>query len=75
MNREILDKAFEHLEVHTGITCEWGYSDAVPPGIDGKIRLTLENLDQLEHFAEVRKEIRKHHIPQLRVTAETNAPL
>ncbi|MEX2634942.1 MAG: hypothetical protein WD267_12975, partial [Balneolales bacterium] len=74
MEANLADKALNNLGNKTGITGDFTQNANNRANIDGKVRLRLDEQVQVECNAKVKKEIRKHHIPQLQQTAQENAP-
>lgn len=76
MNHKIVDRALENLEKTAEIHAEWKdtIKEKLTPEIDGKIKLLIDNNHIADCFAAVRKEVRKHHIPQLREWAQRYKP-
>jgi hypothetical protein len=70
MDRLILEKALENLEKNTGLKTQWDtYVKELDQDIDAKVTLKWDN-HRLERYAEVKKEIRKHHVLQLKEIAD-----
>lgn len=62
----ILEKALVNLEKNTGFKTEWKMSGPNQPGHgDAKIMFILNGNKKIARNAEIKKEIRKHHIAQL----------
>ncbi|MEX1122364.1 MAG: type IV toxin-antitoxin system AbiEi family antitoxin [Balneolales bacterium] len=74
METTLADQALDKLSKHTGIKGVFIPITNRKTDIDGKVTLRFENQIQIERNVEVKKEIRKHHIPQLQQMARENAP-
>lgn len=71
MNHLLLEKALNNLEKNTGVRTEWeNYVNELNHEIDAKLIFHWDNNKRLERYAEIKKEIRAHHIPQLKETAK-----
>lgn len=78
MEHGIIARALENVMENAGIHAEW--EEYMPEGklqdqVDGKVNFKINRNIEVVCFAEVKKEIRKHHIPQLKKIAENNHPL
>lgn len=75
MDQKVIARAIENLDKNADIHAVWEeYINNLDKGIDGKIKLELNNEDLATYYTEVRKEIRKHHIPKLKALAEEYKP-
>jgi len=75
MNQQVVARAIENLHKNAGIDGVWEEDvNNFGNGIKGKVRLERNNKNIATCFAEVRKEIRKHHIPKLKALAEEYNP-
>ncbi|MDZ7773065.1 MAG: type IV toxin-antitoxin system AbiEi family antitoxin [Balneolaceae bacterium] len=75
MDRKVVGKALDNLEQNAGIHAEW--TEYVPPKSDSKINAKIKfqiNNEIKNYYAEVKKEIRKHHIPHLKEIANSFDP-
>jgi hypothetical protein len=71
MERAILDNALINLERNIGLKAKWElYGHKKDNVIDAKLTFRLDNKKRINRFAEVKKEIRKHHVPGLKATAQ-----
>lgn len=76
MDFSILEKAFLNFKKNTGYEVEWerngfGKTDTG----DIKINLKINENKVITRFAEIKKEIRKHHVPQIQQRYETIGPV
>lgn len=71
-----LEQILQHIEQHTGLGVEWvENTQHGDKNVDGKLIFTTANKGRIERFAEIKKEIRKHHVPQLKTLAENVGPV
>jgi hypothetical protein len=70
MDQLILEKALTNLEKNTGVRTDWEkYVKELNREIDANLVLHWNN-NRIERYAEIKKEIRAHHIPQLKEMAK-----
>ncbi|CAN5214406.1 hypothetical protein BH23BAC3_BH23BAC3_22480 [soil metagenome] len=65
MNQENIDEPLQLVKQHTGMDVEWVKNAPETEKADGKLVFKTPTNQHIERFAEVRKEIRKHNVPQL----------
>ena len=76
MNRAILERALANLKNNTGYEVEWDWCDTDQPDcIDAKVRIRIREKNEIIRNVEIRKEIRKHHVPQLKARNEQAGPI
>ncbi|MEX2437455.1 MAG: type IV toxin-antitoxin system AbiEi family antitoxin [Candidatus Paceibacterota bacterium] len=76
MRRAVLEKALTNFERNTGYQTEWvWYGLKHTEHIDAKITFKINGKEGIERIAEIKKEIRKHHIPQLKAFATKVGPM
>ncbi|MEX1135403.1 MAG: type IV toxin-antitoxin system AbiEi family antitoxin [Balneolales bacterium] len=76
MNQAILEKALANLPREIGHKAEWEIY--VPDNnyrVDAKVTFKTNKKKAIVRNAEIKKEIRKHHIPQLKVLQDKTGPL
>ena len=76
MNQAILEKALANLTPEIGHTTEW--ETYVPDNnyeVDARVTFNLNTKKAIVRYAEIKKEIRKHHIPQLKELQHKVGPL
>src|SRR5690625_4875002 len=75
MEPKIVSRALNNLEKNAALHGIWQeYANNSNKVIDGKIQLQREGQELTTCFVQVRKEIRKHHIPKLKTLAEEYRP-
>lgn len=76
MKLKNIEQPLELVKQHTGLDVEWIKNDyETERKVDGKLIFKTPTNQQIERFAEVRKEIRKHNVPQLKELAKEIGPV
>lgn len=76
MNKKNIEQPLELVRQHTGMDVEWvNVAHETGNKIDGKLKFRTPANQQIERYAEVRKEIRKHNVPQLGELAKEIGPV
>ncbi|MDZ7758073.1 type IV toxin-antitoxin system AbiEi family antitoxin [Rhodohalobacter sp.] len=76
MDKNNIEQPLQLVRQHTGIDVEWVNNDQKKEGkTDGKLIFKTTANQQIERYAEVRKEIRKHNVPQLGELAKEIGPV
>src|SRR5699024_2053869 len=71
---KIVNRALNNLEKNAALHGTWEEYANHNNTIDGKIKLQRNGQELTTCFVQVRKEIRKHHIPKLKALAEDHHP-
>ncbi|REL32999.1 hypothetical protein DYD21_14385 [Rhodohalobacter sp. SW132] len=76
MNQAILEKALANLPLEIGHKTEWEtYGPDYNYRVDARVTFNPNKKKAIVRNAEIKKEIRKHHIPQLKELQEKVGPL
>jgi hypothetical protein len=76
MKLKNIEQPLQLVKQHTGLDVEWvNNADETENKADGKLIFRTPANQHIERFAEVRKEIRKHHVHQLEELAKEIGPL
>lgn len=76
MDRAILNKALENLAPELGRNVVWEvYAQDGNDRADARIEFDIPGGGKIVRYGVVRKEIRKHHVPQLKHLGETIGPI
>jgi hypothetical protein len=71
MQDQIVHIAIENLQASTGIKAIW--KEQHISELDGKLQLNIEG-NKINFFTEIKKEVRKYHLPQMLTTATSHQP-
>jgi hypothetical protein len=75
MDQATLEKALANLPTEIGHMTEWEVYAANNKNVDARVTFTINEKKSITRNAEIKKEIRKHHIPQLKELDEKMGPL
>lgn len=76
MKRAILEKALVNLEQNTGYKADWEFfTHGHPDHVDARITFKMNGNKRIFRNVEIKREIRKHHVPQLKARGEKAGPI